>query len=98
MSNPLAPLFISTAQIISTVQPLQEMRGSVGFVSGTTAANARRQRWKLITMPTATVGSTTTMIMYGDNGFGEISSSTIPETIQSTEKHTAKSIRGTPSQ
>ena len=51
-----------------------------------------------MTAPTTTIGTIVTTIINGDSGTGEISSSTIPETIQSTEKQTAKSIRGTSSQ
>ena len=58
----------------------------------------RRQFWKWITMPTITVGATASTAKNGDNGVGEISSITIPETNQSVVKLTAKSSLGTRSQ
>ena len=68
------------------------------LASGAVVANDRRQHWTLITVPATAMGTSVTTIISGDSGTGEISSSTIPETIQSTEKQTAKSIRGTSSQ
>jgi hypothetical protein len=62
------------------------------------SALERRQFWKWITMPTISIGATTAMAKSGDNGFGEISSITIPETNQSVVKLTVKSSLGTRSQ
>ena len=45
-------------------------------------------------MPTITVGATAATAKNGDNGVGEISSITIPETNQSVVKLTAKSSLG----
>jgi hypothetical protein len=58
----------------------------------------RRQHWKLITVPTITIGATAATAISGDSGFGVISSITIPETNQSVVKLTAKSRLGTFSQ
>ena len=58
----------------------------------------RRQFWKWIRMPTITIGANTATAKNGDNGVGEISAITIPETNQSVVKLTAKSSLGTRSQ
>jgi hypothetical protein len=57
-----------------------------------------RQHWKLITVPTITIGATVTRATNGDSGFGVINSITIPETNQRVAKLTAKSNVGTRSQ
>ena len=68
------------------------------LASGVVAANERRQHWTLMTVPTTSIGRSVTPIATGDSGTGEISSSAMPDIIQSTEKATAKSILGTPNQ
>jgi hypothetical protein len=85
--NPLAHLYRGRGGYKSTIR-----------VAGGSIRLELRQNRKLITVPKITIGATVTTIMNGDNGFGEISSIAIPDSIQSTEKHTAKSILGTPSQ